>query len=65
MMPIYAFTCPKCGQDFEELVPRVGAKAPCPRCGEKNVELKVSAPSSHHTKTRDSGCSAPPRGGFR
>lgn len=64
-MPIYAFSCPRCGREFEELVPRVGATAPCPDCGEKNVELKVSAPASHHTKANDAGCGAPSRGGFR
>ena len=41
-MPIYAFSCPTCGERYEELVRRVGDSAPCPACGEDRVELRLS-----------------------
>lgn len=43
-MPIYEYTCRKCGHDFEALVPRPTAKAPCPECGSKKVTKRMSAP---------------------
>lgn len=36
-MPVLKFICPKCKHIYEELV-RVGQTAPCPKCGETNVE---------------------------
>ena len=36
-MPVLKFICPKCNHIYEELV-RVGQTAPCPKCGETNVE---------------------------
>jgi len=44
VMPIYEYTCGKCGEDFEALVPRPSAKAPCPECGSKKVSKRMSAP---------------------
>lgn len=43
-MPIYEYTCQSCGEEFEALVPRPGAKAPCPECGSKKVSKRMSAP---------------------
>ena len=43
-MPIYEFTCVKCAHEFEALVPRPGAKAPCPECGGKQVKKSISRP---------------------
>ncbi len=42
-MPIYEFTCRRCGADFEELVGASDAKAPCPECGSRRVARRVSA----------------------
>ena len=42
-MPIFEFHCRKCGCDFEELVAAGADLAPCPGCGSKRVEKKVSA----------------------
>ena len=41
-MPIYEFICSKCSHEFEALVPRPGAKAPCPECGGKRVKQAMS-----------------------
>jgi putative FmdB family regulatory protein len=40
-LPIYEFTCEKCGARFEELV-RVGETAPCPQCKSLNVQRRYS-----------------------
>lgn len=43
-MPLYEFTCTKCGETFEELV-SAGLDAlgvTCPECGSADVEKKVS-----------------------
>ncbi len=56
-MPIYEFTCSECGHAFEAIVPRPGAKAPCPECGSKKVKQGFSAPAAF--SGRDSGESAP------
>lgn len=42
-MPIFEFSCGKCGQRFEELVPAASAKVPCPACGSRRVRKAVSA----------------------
>jgi putative FmdB family regulatory protein len=44
-MPIYEYVCAKCHHEFEALVPRPTAKAPCPECGGKKVTKKMSAPA--------------------
>lgn len=49
-MPIYEFACVKCGNEFEALVPRPGAKSPCPECGGKRVKQKISAPAGFSIK---------------
>ena len=45
-MPVYEFSCAKCGQRFEELVgPHVGKEAEdvaCPACGAGKVERLLS-----------------------
>jgi putative FmdB family regulatory protein len=62
-MPIYAFRCRSCGFQFEEFVRRVGAKAPCPKCGRKDVERQVTAPAAHRGSAGGLGCSIPPGSG--
>lgn len=43
-VPIYEYTCDKCGQDFEELVSLSSAENPkCPKCGDRNTHRKMSA----------------------
>ncbi len=45
-MPIYEYTCCKCGHDFEYLV-RGDDKASCPSCGEQKLDKQFSVPSAH------------------
>ncbi|MCG3180000.1 MAG: hypothetical protein BIFFINMI_02354 [Phycisphaerae bacterium] len=41
-MPIYEYTCPKCGHAFEELVRSADAdRQKCPKCGTK-AERQIS-----------------------
>ena len=60
-MPLYEFTCSKCSHEFEALVPRPGAKAPCPECGGKRVKQRISAPAGFSVKGAD-GASCPVSG---
>lgn len=42
-MPIYEFECKKCGNVFEEIVPRVSnATLPCPKCKSGDTEKLMS-----------------------
>ena len=41
-MPIYEYTCDKCGNEFEVLVFR-GDEPECPYCGAKNPKKKMSS----------------------
>ncbi|MCU0727175.1 MAG: zinc ribbon domain-containing protein [Planctomycetes bacterium] len=61
-MPIYEFTCRACGHDFETLVPRPGAKAPCPECGSAKVAQRISRPGGFSVKSA-SGPTCPMTGG--
>jgi putative FmdB family regulatory protein len=62
-MPMYVFHCKACGHEFEEFVVRVGGKAPCPKCGDKDVENKITAPAACRGGETGHGCgkSAPAR----
>lgn len=42
-MPIYEFHCESCDKDFEALVARVGADAPCPADPKHRVVKQMSA----------------------
>ena len=46
LMPLYEFSCAKCGEEFEELVmsskPEALAEVACPECGSHKVTKKVS-----------------------
>lgn len=55
-MPMYAFRCKACGHEFDEFVPRVGQKAPCPKCGHKDVENRVTAPAAGRGGSMNEGC---------
>ncbi len=41
-MPMFEFHCRKCGADFEELVATAADTAPCPECGSRRVQKRVS-----------------------
>ena len=57
-MPIYAFQCSDCGLEYEELVPRMGDVAPCPKCQDaSNVNKQMSATADYRASS--SGGSMP------
>lgn len=41
-VPIYEYTCPKCGLDFEQLLMDRNEKVKCPECGAKNPKKRFS-----------------------
>ncbi len=42
-MPLFEYTCGKCGHRFEELVSVSDAKAPkCPKCNSEKTERQLS-----------------------
>jgi len=41
-MPLYEYTCNKCGEEFEELVTGSDNNISCPRCGTKDIKKKFS-----------------------
>jgi len=59
-MPVYVFRCRTCGNEFEELVMRMGQSAPCPKCGAEDVEQKISAPAVGHQDQGSSSCGVNP-----
>ena len=69
-MPLYEFSCAKCGEQFEELVlshqPEAIAEVTCPACGSRKVKKKVSTFASGVTggsSTAGSATSCAPTGG--
>ena len=61
-MPLYEFSCAKCGEQFEELVmsskPEAIAKVVCPECGSPKVKKKVSTFASGFSGGAATGASA-------
>ena len=45
-MPIYEYTCEKCGHEFETLL-RGSEQPECPKCGSKKLNKILSTPSAH------------------
>ncbi|MEE9566567.1 MAG: zinc ribbon domain-containing protein, partial [Desulfobacteria bacterium] len=67
-MPLYEFSCPKCGHEFEQIV-FASDKKPieCPKCGASKPERLLSVFSSNlGSKTAGSfapsSCATPSRG---
>jgi putative FmdB family regulatory protein len=67
-MPIFEFTCNKCGKSFEKILfkPLENASIVCPECGSSDIQKLISAPGSVGVKggSNDShscsgGCCAP------
>ena len=42
-MPLFEYTCGKCGKEFEELVRDPDDAVACPHCGSKKTEKRLSA----------------------
>jgi putative FmdB family regulatory protein len=56
-MPIYEYSCPSCGREFEELI-RGDERPVCPGCGEIRVQRQLSVPAAHSGGSADSTCPA-------
>jgi putative FmdB family regulatory protein len=59
-MPMYEFECPKCHEDFEELVRSAEAvkDMACPNCGSRKVKKKFSTFASKVSGGASSSVSA-------
>ena len=64
-MPIFEYTCHKCGHSFEKLVLKQNGEKPvCPKCGSRRIEQEFSAfATSAATQTSTRSSCVPSRGG--
>jgi putative FmdB family regulatory protein len=63
-MPIFEYTCSKCGKTFEKLVLSRNQEPPaCPQCGAKKVQQQFSTFASTSSSARSSGAACAPSGG--
>ena len=61
-MPIYEYSCPQCGEDFEKLIRSMSTadQVSCPSCSSNNVKRRMSLIASKGGGDCDScstGCS--------
>lgn len=62
LMPLYEFSCKKCGKKFEELV--FNDKSPlCPNCKSADTEKLLSCNTRRFRSSSDSDYAAPSAGG--
>jgi putative FmdB family regulatory protein len=63
-MPIFEYTCKKCGRIFEKLVlGRNGGEIVCPKCGSARVEQMFSAFATASASPKSAGVTCGPAGG--
>ena len=64
-MPMYEFTCKKCGTIFEELLPlsRASDPVPCPACGARETAKNLSTFSARGGSSPSSGACGTGGGG--
>jgi putative FmdB family regulatory protein len=59
-MPLYEYSCPSCGHQFEELVRAADAdKVACPKCKSPKASRKFSTFGVSMAPTRSGGSSGP------
>ncbi|MDD4059722.1 MAG: zinc ribbon domain-containing protein [Kiritimatiellae bacterium] len=62
-MPIYEYSCERCGKGFEHLAQSFDAPAPpCPSCGAKKARRQLSVFAAGSAKTIAAGCRSCPAG---
>lgn len=54
-MPIYEYSCPQCGNEFEELVASHSTQVTCKKCASDKVQRKLSS-FSPKVASPSSGC---------
>ena len=63
-MPIFEYTCGKCGKAFEKLIlGKNGGEIVCPGCGSKKTEKMFSAFATASGARSSAGASCGPSGG--
>lgn len=63
-MPIFEYTCSKCGKTFEKLVLGSRKEPPvCPHCGTQKVTQQLSTFAGHSTGAQSSGATCAHSGG--
>jgi putative FmdB family regulatory protein len=63
-MPIFEYTCQKCGMNFEKLILKQNYGAiPCPACGSKRTEQQFSSFATAGSPGKSSGGVCAPSGG--
>jgi putative FmdB family regulatory protein len=60
-MPIYEYTCPRCGNVFEELVSmrRASEPLPCPSCGYQETTRNLTTCATPGASKSSGGCGTP------
>ena len=54
LMPIFEYVCRSCEHEFEELVRAANEAAPpCPRCGKRKVERRISVFAARQGQASD------------
>ena len=59
-MPIYEYTCNKCGEKFEFLY-RNGDEPECPGCKSNDLDKHISTFSSNPERQQSDGCGCTPK----
>lgn len=54
-MPIYAYSCEKCGSEFERLITRTDRETPvsCPQCASQSVARTIALPAKTSSLTSE------------
>ena len=65
-MPLYEYTCSKCGESFDKIVRFSEADQipACPNCGEQETRKKISAGAMIGSSKSGSSGGCAPSGGF-
>jgi len=57
-MPVYEYTCNRCGKELELLVPSSRSKPACIHCGSRKLTRRLSAFAAHSGSSASLPCSA-------
>ena len=58
-MPLFEYTCQRCGKAFERLLPRAEAdRTTCPHCGSNHVKRELSIFAAAVSQAEGSPCAS-------